>query len=71
MPHVRRGRGIEPDIDLPFDHGHSWRRVRLDLIPATEITRDGSVRAERTYSCPGCGYELSESVPIRTVSARS
>ena len=68
MSELRDRRLVEPDVDAPFDHKHYGDWVEMELVASTETTRNGWVRRERTYSCPSCGYELSESEPIRMAS---
>lgn len=50
--------------DSPFDHEHYGRWVRMELTRSSEHARDGLVRRSRTFVCPSCSYELTESEPI-------
>ena len=40
-------------------------------IATAEIERHGWVRLAVTYACPSCGYELTESTPIRAIDLKS
>ncbi len=63
MSQLRDRSLLEPDTDTPFDHRHGkW--VRMDLTDSRRTTRGRSQRQERTYTCPTCGYELTESEPV-------
>ena len=60
-----RDRRLEnPADDAPFDHEHYGRWVRMDLTRTSETARDGVIRRSRTYVCPSCSYELTETEPI-------
>jgi hypothetical protein len=59
----RRLEGATVD-EAPFDHEHYGRWVRMTLTRSREIARDGLVRRSRTYVCPSCSYELTETEPI-------
>jgi hypothetical protein len=50
--------------DAPFDHQHYGRWVRMELTRSNELARDGLVRRSRTYVCPSCSYELTETEPV-------
>ena len=58
---VRDRRVAEPDADPPFEHEHTGSWVRMYRTSETVAARDGWLRRERIYTCPSCGYELTES----------
>jgi hypothetical protein len=71
VPDLRDRRLIKPEADTPFDHQHYGQWVEMTLVSATETVRDGMVRRTRTYVCPSCTYELTESEPIALAGRRS
>ena len=50
----------EPNSDTPFDHLHDGEWVTLDLTGQRDMNEGDTVRRERSYECPVCGYELTE-----------
>jgi hypothetical protein len=56
--------------DAPFDHEHYGRWVRMQLTRSSEFARDGLIRRSRTYVCPSCSYELTETEPISLAGSR-
>lgn len=67
---MRDRRLTEPATDLPFEHEHYGAWVQMELVDAAEIERRGWIRRVTTYLCPSCGYELTESTPIRAVDLK-
>jgi len=60
-----RDRRLEnPADDSAFEHEHYGRWVRMDLTRTSEAARDGVIRRSRTYVCPSCSYELTETETI-------
>lgn len=55
---------VEPDADLPFEHEHTGVWVSMSGTSDAEVARDGWLWRERIYTCPGCGYELTESARL-------
>jgi hypothetical protein len=68
---LRDRRLAEPDTDTPFDHEHYGAWVPMPPVSSAEIERRGWIRLAVTYACPSCGYELTESTPIRAVDLKS
>lgn len=71
MSDIQDRRLTDRTTDLPFDHEHYGDWVQMELVSTTEVVRGGWIRRVLTYSCPSCGYELSESTPDRAVDLRS
>jgi hypothetical protein len=55
---------LEPETDTPFDHIHDEEWIQMDLTGSRKTTRERVKRLDRTYTCPTCGYEITESDPI-------
>ena len=68
---LRDRRLSEPDTNTPFDHEHYGAWVPMPPVATAEIERHGWIRLAVTYACPSCGYELTESTPIRAVDLKT
>ena len=62
---MRDRRQREPDVALPFEHDHEGTWVVMTMVHTGEVEREAWIRHEATFSCPRCGYELTESTPLR------
>jgi hypothetical protein len=67
---MRDRRLTQPAIDLPFEHEHYGAWVPMELVHDAEVERRGWVRRVTVFSCPSCGYELTESTPVRAVDLK-